>query len=359
MQILFLFFLNSKAKLAAACAGILYFLSYVPCMYISIREDVAYEIIPWWAKTTAALLSTSAFGIGSKYIAFYENDGAGIQWSNMAQSPLENDTYNCLNCVKMMLVDCLIYLLLAWYIENVNPSYGIPLPWTYPFRASFWRTTREQCVVDDDDEKGNKNARDAWWRRVGAWLVSSCCCCSRALSFTDEGQAKLLNDRLNQSFLASSLNDQSTPSSSRSSSQTRTRRRASTQYNSSIEQRDPTLFEPEPLNLVAGVVIRNLTKRYADAKTAVNTLSLNFYQDQITAFLGHNGAGKTTTMNMLTGLLPATSGHALIYAKDIRTDINEIRNNLGVCPQHNILFEKLTVDEHLWFYAKLKRMNDQ
>jgi ATP-binding cassette subfamily A (ABC1) protein 2 len=127
--------LYSKAKLAAACAGILYFLSYVPCMYISIREDVAYEIIPWWAKTAASLLSTSAFGIGSKYIAFYENDGAGLQWKNIDKSPLENDEYNCLNCVIMMVIDCFVYLLLAWYIENVNPSYGIPLSWNYPFKV--------------------------------------------------------------------------------------------------------------------------------------------------------------------------------------------------------------------------------
>lgn len=130
--------LYSKAKLAAACAGILYFLSYVPCMYISIREDVAYEIIPWWAKTIASLLSTSAFGIGSKYIAFYENDGTGLQWKNIQKSPLENDTYNCFNCVCIMIVDCFLYLILAWYIENVNPSYGIPLPWNYPFKVSYW-----------------------------------------------------------------------------------------------------------------------------------------------------------------------------------------------------------------------------
>lgn len=63
-------------------------------------------------------------------------------------------------------------------------------------------------------------------------------------------------------------------------------------------------------------------------------------------------------MSILTGLLPATSGYALIYEKDIRTDINSIRRNLGFCPQHNILFDKLTVEDHLWFYAKMKCMND-
>jgi ABC-type multidrug transport system ATPase subunit len=69
-------------------------------------------------------------------------------------------------------------------------------------------------------------------------------------------------------------------------------------------------------------------------------------------------------MSILTGLIPPTSGHALIYdsnsnSKDILTDIDEIRKNLGWCPQHNILFSKLTVEEHLWFYAQMKHMNEK
>lgn len=56
-------------------------------------------------------------------------------------------------------------------------------------------------------------------------------------------------------------------------------------------------FEPEPTHLTQGVSIDNLTKVYKTGKKlAVNKLSLNLYENQITSFLGHNGAGKTTTM---------------------------------------------------------------
>ena len=56
-------------------------------------------------------------------------------------------------------------------------------------------------------------------------------------------------------------------------------------------------IEPEPVNLVLGVSIRNLVKIYKKGeKLAVNHLNLKFYEGQITSFLGHNGAGKTTTM---------------------------------------------------------------
>ena len=60
--------------------------------------------------------------------------------------------------------------------------------------------------------------------------------------------------------------------------------------------------------------------------------------------------------SILTGLFPPTSGSATIYGHDIRTDMERIRQNLGMCPQHNVLFDKLSVEEHLWFYSKLKGM---
>lgn len=78
------------------------------------------------------------------------------------------------------------------------------------------------------------------------------------------------------------------------------------------------------------------------------------YKGQITALLGHNGAGKTTTMSILTGLYPPTEGKAYINELNVVDDIDLIRNNLGICPQHNVLFDRLTVSEHLSFFARLK-----
>lgn len=55
-------------------------------------------------------------------------------------------------------------------------------------------------------------------------------------------------------------------------------------------------FEKEPTKLTCGVSIQNLGMVYTNGKMAVKGLNINFYEDQITSFLGHNGAGKTTTM---------------------------------------------------------------
>ena len=87
---------------------------------------------------------------------------------------------------------------------------------------------------------------------------------------------------------------------------------------------------------------------------AVDGLTLNIFQGQITALLGHNGAGKTTTMSILTGLYPPSSGSGHINGKSILTDMDSIRESLGLCPQHNVLFDRLTVKEHLKFFINLK-----
>ena len=60
------------------------------------------------------------------------------------------------------------------------------------------------------------------------------------------------------------------------------------------------------------LVITNLHKKY-DGKGVVNDLNLTIYQNEILVLLGHNGAGKTTTLNMLTGLVEATSGSAVAH----------------------------------------------
>ncbi|CAK9007920.1 Glucosylceramide transporter ABCA12 (ATP-binding cassette sub-family A member 12) [Durusdinium trenchii] len=87
---------------------------------------------------------------------------------------------------------------------------------------------------------------------------------------------------------------------------------------------------------------------------AVDDLSLDMYEGQITCLLGHNGAGKTTTLNMLTGLMPKSNGDAFVYGRSIQGDMARIRQNMGICPQHNVLFPDLTVREHLVIIAGIK-----
>ncbi|KAG1683898.1 ATP-binding cassette sub-family A member 3 [Nymphon striatum] len=116
-------------------------------------------------------------------------------------------------------------------------------------------------------------------------------------------------------------------------------------------------IEANPVGLKTGISIQSLTKVYPPNNIAVKDLSLQMYKDQITVLLGHNGAGKTTVMALLTGSHPPTRGTALLNNFDIRTNISNIRKSLGFCPQHDILFDDLTVEEHFYFFCVLKGYN--
>jgi len=125
---------------------------------------------------------------------------------------------------------------------------------------------------------------------------------------------------------------------------------------------DPTCHEKVPGGLTAGIQIHNLNKTFSTLdgpKVAVNQLSMEMFQGQITALLGHNGAGKTTTLNMLTGMYPPTSGSATVAGHSIVDDIEGVRGSMGVCPQHNILFKMMTVQQHLDFFIRLKGIDDE
>uniref|UniRef100_A0A674P4M5 ATP binding cassette subfamily A member 3 n=1 Tax=Takifugu rubripes TaxID=31033 RepID=A0A674P4M5_TAKRU len=116
-------------------------------------------------------------------------------------------------------------------------------------------------------------------------------------------------------------------------------------------------IEEEPSGLVSGVKIKHLCKEFKvgnKMRQAVKDLTMNMFESQITVLLGHNGAGKTTSLSMLTGLFPPSSGRAYINGYDICQDMALIRRSLGLCPQHDVLFDNLTVREHLLFYAQLK-----
>ncbi len=68
------------------------------------------------------LLSPVAFGFGCQYIALYEEQNVGINWSNIAQSPMPSDEFNMLAAIMMMLLDSVIYSAIAWYVEAVFPG---------------------------------------------------------------------------------------------------------------------------------------------------------------------------------------------------------------------------------------------
>jgi len=104
------------------------------------------------------------------------------------------------------------------------------------------------------------------------------------------------------------------------------------------------------------IVVKNLFKSFGDVK-AVNGVSFEARNGQITGLLGPNGAGKTTTLRMLYSLLPPDQGEILIDGLDPARDAMEIKRTLGVVPDNRGLYSRLTARENISYFGELHGMS--
>jgi len=93
-----------------------------------------------------------------------------------------------------------------------------------------------------------------------------------------------------------------------------------------------------------------LTKKFGDL-VAVDGVSIKVRRGEIFGVLGPNGAGKSTTIRMLCGILDPTSGKGSVVGYDIARESEQIKARIGYMTQRFSLYEDLTVEENLWFYA--------
>jgi sodium transport system ATP-binding protein len=104
------------------------------------------------------------------------------------------------------------------------------------------------------------------------------------------------------------------------------------------------------------IVVRNLKKFFGDVK-AVDGVSFEARDGEITGLLGPNGAGKTTTLRMLYSLLPPDEGEIRIDGMDPEKDAMDIKRTLGVIPDSRGLYSRLTARENIAYYGELHGMN--
>lgn len=106
-----------------------------------------------------------------------------------------------------------------------------------------------------------------------------------------------------------------------------------------------------------GIVLDDVHKVYYTAKPphhAVRGLSFTAREGEVTGLLGSNGAGKTSLTRMLVGSIDPSAGDAYVNGRSIRTDLPEIHRNMGICFQQDIQWRDLSVQEHLYFFGRIR-----
>ncbi|XP_065290110.1 phospholipid-transporting ATPase ABCA3-like isoform X4 [Dermacentor albipictus] len=112
-------------------------------------------------------------------------------------------------------------------------------------------------------------------------------------------------------------------------------------------------YEPEPANVEPTLRISGVSKKFEN-QVVMNDVSVNVFSKQITVLLAPPGCGKTTIMRLITGSVAPNAGTITVGPYDVIQNGDGARSLLAYCPADNILFNELTVEEHLTFFGSVK-----
>lgn len=215
--------------------------------------------------------------------------GDGCTWGRLYQA---FNRYKVGHGLSMLWLSFLLGVTLYAYLEQImQHDTGIARPWYFPFTASFWRECFGEAQENATEGLADRHADD------DETDIS-------ALHEPEDSEMQRLMRRENQV-----------------------------------------------------IKIRKLRKEYTNAQghiiPAIDGLNCTMYMNECFCLLGHNGAGKTTTMSVLTGMIDKTSGHVEVFGKRIPDEKMAVRRDMGFCMQHNVLWDVLTVHEHIKLFGAL------
>lgn len=114
-----------------------------------------------------------------------------------------------------------------------------------------------------------------------------------------------------------------------------------------------------------GIILNGISKTYKrgwlfpSTNKALKSVKFSINKGEIFTILGQNGAGKTTLMNILTGFLEPSDGEAYVLGHSIPKELSTIRKITSLCPQNDIYWDTLTIEEHLRIFSIIKGFNDE
>ena len=259
---------------------------------------VAGEEKSYTSKVFISFLPPATIDLGIVLLGKFKRNFREFQFGDDIFEKYTN--YKIFTMYLMLFVDIFIYLFIGYYFQNVMPKdYGIRKPWYFLCKKIFCIKSKEQ--------RYNVKYQDG------------------RITINNENQEDIFgNEPVNDYFQSEDI------------------------YKDMTNPKDC-------------LRIKNCVKKFGDGKVAVNRVNLNLYKNEIFALLGHNGAGKTTLISILTGMYEATGGEAIYDSLNVLSpeNVDTFREKIGICPQHDVLFEDLTVREHLEMFAIFKGVSSE
>ncbi|EFA83624.1 hypothetical protein PPL_02690 [Heterostelium album PN500] len=292
-MVTFVFFLSTlikRADIATSIGFVIFLIGIIIQGFASVAFQEDFYV------AVRVILSFLPFALLSKGISDLSDTSGGSTSGGMKWSDIDKGFFSLKTNYSWMIIDFFFYFLLALYLDNVLPSlYGTSKGPFFFLKPSYWVWKPSKPKV----EKKNKKNEQTEDHNEDEDIVRE--------------RENVLNDNLPEDTAVKFINLRKVYTSS------------------------------------SGCC--GCTKKQF---VAVKGTCLSIGNGQLFVLLGHNGAGKTTTFNMMTGLFSPSSGDAFVFGNSIVHNMPAIRKDMGVCPQHDILWSELTGREHLEIYAAFK-----
>ena len=303
-----------KRRLAMIVSILLYFVMYFVSIAV-ISDEVANA-----PKMILSILPPTALQLGINTLAQFDSNAIEFDSSCVG---IKYNNYSVSDMYIMFVVDFFLFLFLGYYLQNIiSHEFGISRPFYFLCTGEYWG-----CKKKKSNNNKKVIAPETKKQMVGKDLQS----------FNNDSTPQYLNMKHGQRNNRLGLDDNGDD----------------LEHKKYFQSEAIYATKTDPKDALR---IKNLRKEFADGKIAVNNISFNLYKDEIFALLGHNGAGKSTTISMLSGLYSSSGGEANYDSMNILQDSNmdKFRSRLGICPQHDVLFDDLSVEEHLSMFCVFK-----
>ena len=286
-----------KTRLAMLVSILCYFLMYF------FSAAIQFDNVKKWIKILFSIFPQTGLQLGINVMGNFEVNKINFEYKYIG---FNYRNYNIRLMYIILAIDFVLYLFLGFYLENVIlHEYGTNKKWYFLCTKKYWCST---------EKKNNKISNDE----------------SNLNHFKNNSQ---LNNEENKILNINNF------------------------YNNNPKD-NKDFFQNEDIyrdytNPKDKLIINNIHKSF-DNKSVLNGVSFTLYKNEIFALLGHNGAGKSTLISILTGLYQINSGEVYYNNNNVLDDMDSFRKILGICPQHDVLFSDMTVEEHLRLFCIFK-----